>query len=259
MLNNPADSHAPVFEVQNLNIFAGGRCLVRGLSFAMQAGQRWLVLGANGCGKSSMLNACAGLHTEGRSVSLNRLSMGSLRLMGAAQVRAHANAHALASVRNVCPQRLDWNAALTPVQLADLLGVSLGEPLSEIPKSWLNQALAQRSGGEQQRIALALFAAHNAPILLLDEPLTHLDEVQQMQALQRLSCVSSTTGKTMLMVSHHIRLSLSWATHVLMPSQVGNDGPNGLWLAGTVQDCVNAGSLANAYGIDESLARSLLH
>jgi ABC-type cobalamin/Fe3+-siderophores transport system ATPase subunit len=120
-----------------------------------------------------------------------------------------------------------------------------------LPAIWLRQPIGQRSGGEQQRIALALTLAHAAPLVFLDEPLTHLDEVQQIQTLQHLTA----SGKTLIMVSHHIRLSLAFATHVLLPvSAIGQ----GAWLAGTRDTVANIENLAAAYNINTHLAAQLL-
>jgi ABC-type cobalamin/Fe3+-siderophores transport system ATPase subunit len=145
---------------------------------------------------------------------------------------------------------LDWNTALTPLQLAGLLDIDL--QALDLPVVWLHQALSQRSGGEQQRIALALTMAQTPSVCFLDEPLTHLDEVQQLHALTQLKTMGETTGTALLMVSHHIRLSVAWATHVLLPAG------NGAWLTGDVVSICTAQNLATAYGISVDQAQRLL-
>jgi energy-coupling factor transporter ATP-binding protein EcfA2 len=97
---------------------------------------------------------------------------------------------------------LDWNLQLTPMQLAGLLHVNTAA--LGLPHQWMTAPVSQRSGGEQQRIAIALTTAQAPALCFLDEPLTHLDEVQQVQCLTQLKA----TGKALVMVSHHIRLSL---------------------------------------------------
>lgn len=243
---------APCFNVERLSIQTNGkspRVLAENLSFAMHAGERWVVLGANGCGKSSVLSACAGLSTAGRSVSFDILRYAQHGFQS-----NQATPAMLAPLRSVCPQRLDWNTALTPLQLAHLLALdrSTNDSALSFPHEWLSQPVLMRSGGEQQRIAIALTVQQAASVCFLDEPLTHLDEVQQMQVLTSLKQHAHATGKAMMMVSHHIRLSLAWASHVLLPAGQGR------WLAGTVADIATPQNIAQAYGIDTTQAHVLL-
>jgi iron complex transport system ATP-binding protein len=234
-----------MFSVANLSIRTSEKSLVNQLSFTMQAGERWVVLGANGCGKSSLLQACAGLPTAGRAVHFDQLSLPTQHF----QFGQHTPA-ALAPLRSVCPQRLDWNTSLTPLQLAGLLDIDL--KALDVPASWLHQALSQRSGGEQQRIAIALTTAQAQALCFLDEPLTHLDEVQKLHTLTQLKTMGEATGKSLLMVSHHIRLSVAWASHVLLPAG------DGAWLAGDVASICTAENIATAYDISLDQAQRLL-
>jgi iron complex transport system ATP-binding protein len=245
----------PLFTVQHLNIHTltqPQHCLVKQLSFKVHAGERWVILGANGCGKSSILQATAGLPLAGRAVDY-----ASIHIMGHHYTPRTAGIKAFTALRNYCPQRLDWSAYLTVLQLADLLNINpcLNENgfLNRLPQSWLSQPLSRRSGGEQQRIALSLTLAQAAQLIFLDEPLNHLDEVQQLQHL----AVLKHSGKTLIMVSHHIKLSLNFSTHVLMPSTIDAQG-NQQWVAGACRDIITPQSLAAAYNIDTALAAQLL-
>ena len=64
----------------------------------------------------------------------------------------------------------------------------------------LGERGAQLSGGQRQRLALARAALRNAPILILDEPFSHLDEASRDHVLAALHTVS--TGRTVLLVTH---------------------------------------------------------
>jgi iron complex transport system ATP-binding protein len=230
-----------MFSVKHLSVECGQQRLVNQLSFTVNAGERWVVLGENGCGKSNLLNACAGIASTGRSAAFEQLSFGGHRFT------SHTlKPQVLSSLRSYCPQRLDWNLQLTPMQLAGLLHVNTAA--LGLPHQWMTAPVSQRSGGEQQRIAIALTTAQAPALCFLDEPLTHLDEVQQVQCLTQLKA----TGKALVMVSHHIRLSLAWATHALLPAG------NGAWLAGEVASVCQTASVAVAYGISEHEAQRLL-
>ncbi|MFM7232488.1 MAG: ATP-binding cassette domain-containing protein, partial [bacterium] len=64
----------------------------------------------------------------------------------------------------------------------------------------LGERGAQLSGGQRQRVALARAALRNAPILILDEPFSHLDETSRDHVLAALHNVSA--GRTVLLVTH---------------------------------------------------------
>ncbi len=244
-----------LFSISNLSINTLSnhqRNLAAHLSFEVQSGERWVILGANGCGKSSVLHACAGLPLAGRQADYD-----FIHLINHTYTPNTANIKDLAKLRSYCPQRLDWSGHLTILQLISLLNINTSTGsnyfLNNLPRFWLSQPISQRSGGEQQRIALSLTLAQQAHLVFLDEPLNHLDEVQQLQHLEILK----QSGKTFVMVSHHIKLSLNFSTHVLMPSSIDLMG-NQQWIAGTCRDIVNVNNLAAAYNIDTVLATQLL-
>ncbi len=266
-IENTDSVKADVFKINNLNIHINSQQnstqhsnqnpknrdnLVHALNWSIKMGERWVILGANGCGKSSLLHAAAGLSLAGRTASYDAISFGNHTF-----TPKNVCLHTLAKLRSYCPQRLDWNVQLTPIQLANLLNIDMNATAfiaADLPRVWLHQAIAKRSGGEQQRIALALSLAHSAPIVFLDEPLSHLDEVQQMHTLDLLK----HSGKTIVMVSHHIRLSLAFATHVLMPAKHTNQTQQHTWLAGVCYDVVNVDTLAAAYCVDAVIAQELM-
>ena len=82
-----------------------------------------------------------------------------------------------------------------------------------------NRALNELSGGQRQKAYLAMALAQESPILLLDEPLSHLDIRQQLEFLS-LAKEIAAEGRTILLVIHDLSLALSFADRLL----VINDG-----------------------------------
>jgi iron complex transport system ATP-binding protein len=72
---------------------------------------------------------------------------------------------------------------------------------------WRDRTLAELSGGERQRVLLARAMAGNAPVMLMDEPLTNLDPPHQVDWLEQVHCLLAQ-GTTVVSVLHEIGMAL---------------------------------------------------
>ena len=226
---------------------AGCRTLVRGLSLQIRPGEVWCVLGANGAGKSTLLHTLIGLH---------RAAAGTIRLAGrpldgwpvedAARVRGFLpqfihdtfGASVLDIVlmgRHPHVSRWHWEGdADRDAARAALAALGLA-PLAE-------RDITSLSGGERQRVAIAALIAQDPGILLLDEPINHLDLHHQIVVLQHLSALARGRGKAVLFSIHDLNLARRFATHAL----ILQDG--GLARHGPAAEVMNAPVLSAAFG-----------
>jgi len=188
----------------------GGRLVFQGLDFALEAGGALLLTGPNGSGKSSLLRVMAGLTTP---------SAGSLAWSGAAvaedlpahRARLHFVGHldALKPVLTVSETLGFWAAmrggarAAVPPALARFHL----EPLADLPCRFL-------SAGQRRRLALARLVASPAPLWLLDEPSTGLDEVSTSDLLAAIARHREAGG--MVVAATHADLPLAGAAPLAM-------------------------------------------
>jgi len=177
----------PILDVQRLTVRYDGRLALDEITFHLHAGERVAVVGPNGAGKSTLFKVVAGVLPP---------TSGTVSVYGSGP-RGHV---CIAYV----PQRsqVDWSF---PVSVADVvmmgriakLGV-LGWPrradwtlvhaaLDEVGMAELaERQIGQLSGGQQQRMFLARALAQEAELVLMDEPLTGLDQPAQEQLLSLL-------------------------------------------------------------------------
>lgn len=198
---------------QGLQVVLGGRRVLAGVSLALRPGERAVLVGPNGAGKSTLLSALAGLQPlqagtvllEGRALAAWPARERALRLAWLAQQgEVPAELTALDVVRL---GRLPHHGLLGATGAADDAAVARALEACEA------QALAPRrlsalSGGERQRVLLARALAVEAPVLLLDEPTTHLDPPHQ-RALWRALAARAQQGAAVLAVLHDLQLALA--------------------------------------------------
>jgi iron complex transport system ATP-binding protein len=222
---------APTLSATDVHVELGGRAVLCGVSVAFEPGWTALV-GPNGAGKSTLLRVLAGL---------SRPRSGQVSLFGQALDR-HPPAQRARQIAWLAQQADDAGVELSVfdvVMLGRLPHVGLfGSPTiadrAAVQEAmaqteclaWQHRPLAELSGGERQRVLLARALAVRAPVLLLDEPTTHLDPPHQV-ALVRLmrlmgqSGQSGQSGKsaprtTVLSVLHELPLALAADRLVVM-------------------------------------------
>jgi tungstate transport system ATP-binding protein len=184
--------------VDDLVFDAGARRILHGVSFALDAGPRTMIVGPNGAGKSVLLRLCHGLlvPTSGRIVWNAREPPQAPRLQAMVFQRpVMLRRSALANV--VYALKCSGVPALErPYRaLAALARVGLG--------AYANHPARVLSGGEQQRLALARAWALDPEVLFLDEPTASLDPGATHE-IERIVGAMHTGGTKIVMVTHNM-------------------------------------------------------
>ena len=239
------NSTGTLLEVEALRVGVGGRTLIEAVSFAVRPGDVWCVLGANGAGKTLLLHTLAGLRPQdGGAIALEAKALAQWQLEDAARVRGFL------------PQ---FNTQTFPMTVADAVIMGRHPHLSRW--AWEGEeeaahahraladvgldALARRdvttlSGGERQRVAIATLLVQDVPLMLLDEPIAHLDLRYQLRVLDHLAKLGRRDRGIVLSI-HDLTLARRCATHALL---LHGDGRVDV---GLVEDVMTDAALSDAY------------
>ncbi|NUT61577.1 ABC transporter ATP-binding protein [Herbaspirillum sp. C9C3] len=188
---------------------------VRNIDFEVQPGQFTVLLGPSGCGKSTTLRLIAGLdkpssgsiHIGGRDVTQlppaqRKISMvfQSYALFPHLTVRDNI----LFGVRVRKEPRAGYETRLKRV--TDILGLA----------HLLERRPAQLSGGQQQRVALGRAIIADAPVCLMDEPLSNLDAQLRQEMRREIRALQQQLNMTMIYVTHDQTEAMSMADQVIL-------------------------------------------
>ncbi|MCM0621158.1 ABC transporter ATP-binding protein [Nocardioides bruguierae] len=207
-----------------LTLGYGDRTVVTDLSLAVPAGQVTCIVGANACGKSTLLRAMARLLKpqsgqvvlDGRDVHrMNTREVArTLGLLPQSPIAPEGIAVGDLVARGRHPhQRLvaRWSAA-DDAAVEEALRVTGTLDLVDRPVDEL-------SGGQRQRAWIAMALAQQTDLLLLDEPTTFLDVAHQVEVLDLLTDLNRERGTTVVMVLHDLNLAARYSDHLVAVRQ----------------------------------------
>ena len=240
-----------------LRVERGGTMILRGVNWRVQRGQHWVILGANGSGKTSLLSALTGyLMPTAGEISLlgetyGRFDWRELRksiglVSSSIRQLMSEDEPALETVASGKYAMIDFWGRVTRAEKARarrLLRQVECEYLAARPWRVLSQ-------GERQRVLIGRALMARPRVLILDEPCAGLDPAARehfLQFIQRLG--RSENAPTLIFVTHHVEEIVPVFSHVLLLQ----DG--GVLAAGEKAATLNSKNLSVAFNARMKLAR----
>lgn len=221
----------PILEAKDVTVRIAERTLLDGVTLTLPPGSMTVLLGPNGSGKTTLLRVLAGVlrptagkvYLEGRQLAdLGRLAIArqcaylpqqaattfEMRVEDAVALGRYPHLGVWGSLARIDYERIAW--AMERVGLTSLR----------------RRTLPTLSGGERQRVFLARALAQEAPILLLDEPITALDIGRQLELMALLAELHGE-GHTILAALHDLRPALEFFPRALLlhGGRLADDGP----------------------------------
>lgn len=189
-----------------------GAPLLERFSWTIGEGEAWSVLGASGIGKTTLLYLIAGLR---------RPMQGAVRFRGQPLAGPSHDVGLMLQDYGLLP----WMTVRHNVELGlKIRGVSRPDR-QRVAADWLARMgvddaacrfPAQLSGGQRQRVALARVLALDTPVLLLDEPLSAVDEITRERLQKTLWGIRAELGSTLVLVTHSVEEAALLAENIMI-------------------------------------------
>ena len=243
----------PVLSAHGITVRFGSRTVLEDLSLDITGACWTSIVGPNGCGKSTLLRTLAGLiDPQGGTVTLEGRALSAWPRRECAKRVAWLPQSTMASdltVREcVALGRFPYTGWLGNTRPADEEAIARALKATGA-EEWSKRRLSTLSGGERQRVSLARLLAVEAPILLLDEPTTHLDPPHQIDIASILRQQAHHRDGTIVSAIHDMAVALMADRVIVM-------GPHSLVGHGTVSEALEGDWLSRAFGTEISIVRS---
>ena len=212
---------SPALSASDLRAGYGSVDVLRGVGFTLHAGEVLGVVGPNGCGKSTLLRALTGLlPLRGGSVRLGDRALSELgprerARLCAVQPQTEAPVFDFDVRRFVLLGRHALRPLLGWAGTADMAAVHSAIACADL-EDLADRSVRELSAGEWQRALLARVLAQEAPVLLLDEPVAHLDPGHRHEVHLLLRDLARNQNKAILCVSHDLNLAAEFSDRLMV-------------------------------------------
>jgi iron complex transport system ATP-binding protein len=211
-------------KIENLNVQLGARPILNDVSLSVAAGQLLTVIGPNGSGKSTLLRALAGLlKPQSGTITWDDAALPTQRAQWARTVALLPQSPLVESSIT-----LEEMAMLGRTPYLSAYGVptksdyeATESAIALVAPDLRGRVLGQLSGGERQRALLCRAVATQAPVLLLDEPVSALDVRYQHEILGLIRTLTRERQLATVCVLHGINLASSVADSMLLLNKQG--------------------------------------
>ena len=194
---------------------------IKDLSFNIEKGKITTILGPNGSGKSTVLSLLCGLNKiSSGEIIINDKDIKSMKYKDIAKEIATVHQ------QNTVPDDITVKELITYGRMPHKKYFAKNSHDDEEIVKWAiettgleplkDKEVMSMSGGERQRVFIAMALAQKSKILFLDEPTTYLDIYHQIELLELIKELKEETGLTIVMVLHDINQALTYSDNIMV-------------------------------------------
>lgn len=231
MTNNLADLNAPnkhIAELTHLSMGYASIPILEDLNLQFEANKTYAIIGASGCGKTTLLYAIAGLLSP---------SSGQIVINGQSTMEAHAETAIVLQEYGLFPWKSVWENLVLGLTLKNTLMNEKTKQAKALANqlglsAHLDKYPAQLSGGQKQRVAIGRSWLLEPNLLLMDEPFSSLDALTREELQDMVIDLYREKPTSMILVTHSIEEAVYLGQHILLMAPKGGkilnvyDNPN---------------------------------
>lgn len=241
--------NSQIFAANNIVAGYDNKIIINGIDVTIPKNKISVIIGANACGKSTLLKTLARLiKPVSGEITLDGKKIGTMPSKKLAQILG------LLPQSSVVPEgiivsdlvargRFPYQTFLKGMGKKDYEAVEEALEIMGITEL-ANCSVDELSGGQRQRVWIAMALAQQTDILLLDEPTTFLDITYQIEILDLLTDLNRKKGTTIVMVLHDINLSARYADYIFAVNK-GN-----LISKGTPSEVITEGLIRQVFDLE---------
>lgn len=209
-----------MLEIQTLTAGYPDHPVLQEASLSIPSGSVTVIAGPNGSGKSTLLKALAGILPKSGQILLDGEDLTALP--GKELAKRLAYLPQSRQIPEITVQRLVLHGRFPYLGYPRRYGkedLAIARQAMEqlgIP-DLAQRRLAALSGGQRQKVYIAMALAQQTPVVLMDEPTTYLDIAQQIQMMHHAQMLARE-GKTVVLVLHDLAMALEWADQLVILS-----------------------------------------
>jgi len=239
----------PAMKVKNVHFSYGKNKILNGVSFQIEEGKVTTIMGANGCGKSTLFSLMTkNLYPAKGNIFLKGKNILNLNLKEFARKVAIVQQYNTASDDITVESLISFGR--TPYK--KMMQANSREDEEKIQwamevtglTEYRNREVSRLSGGQRQRVWIAMALAQGTKTLFLDEPTTYLDIRYQIEILKLVKKLNQEYGITIVMVLHDINQAITYSDRIIGLK----DGQ--VLVEGAPEDVITEESIRELYGIN---------
>lgn len=244
-----------ILSIKNLSFSYNGSKVLNNISFDIGKGSFISILGPNGSGKSTIVNLITGV-LEGYK--------GKIVIDG--KDIKNLSSREIAKITAVVPQYTNPGFSFTVEELVMMgrhpyisrFGGERKEDIKivgEVMKKtkitqFLNRKFDELSGGEKQRVVIAQALAQNSPVLILDEPTSHLDMSFQIELMELFLMLNKEENKTIIGIFHDINLAIQYSNKIMFLKE------GEIFSFGDISSTITRDNIKNVFSSDVFVGRN---
>lgn len=237
-----------VIRLDNVTFAYDRMAVLKDLSITIEENEFWAVIGPNGSGKSTFLKLISGcLKPRKGRITINNKhvkSFTSRQMAGILSIvhQEFVPVFGFSVMETVLMARYSRQKGPLFESLQDRIASENALKATETLE-FADRSLDHLSGGERQRVFIARALAQETPIVLLDEPTSHLDLKHQIQVFDLLKKTQIEHKKTIILVTHDINLAAQYCDKVLLL------GRSGIHKEGKPEEILNTGQIEAVFDV----------